>query len=523
MPNYIQYSTQIPSGSLKKGNAALGITNEVTGPTSTTGWYSGINPQSGSYVVYEVAASGDPDIYCPLNNTELLNLVKSKGATGGNTGSVAAALAWIATQDNLLAVNEIYPNIVTSGSVLMLDAGLVSSYPTTASTWYNISGVNKNLTLYNSPIFNPIGGITFDGVDDYAFNGDIKYSPFTYNVTFKGTSGYISRLQGYGWGVFISSNNVVAVWVDTDTSHRSTTTYISYTNSLVTNISVVFTGSAFSLYKNGTFLQTVSTPSSSVYSSTTSFYIGSDNGISGPFNGTVYSAQMYNRALSQVEILQNYYQAPIVTNGLVMALDAGNLVSYESGSTSTYSMTGSYTGSLNNGTGYSNINGGTWTFDGVDDFINLPINSAFNTPSVTFEVWANLQTINDRHILYLNWSGNALEVNSDRSVAMFNYSSGGQLGATTAANVFNWDNWAHFVGIYDDASQTLKTYVNGILLGTRTSTPSTIYSVGIHKISGTDYGGEVKGKISIVRHYNKALTDAEVSQNFNAQKTRFGL
>ena len=48
MPNYIKYSTTTPSGSLKKGNAALGITDEVTGPTSTTGWYSGINPPTGS-------------------------------------------------------------------------------------------------------------------------------------------------------------------------------------------------------------------------------------------------------------------------------------------------------------------------------------------------------------------------------------------------------------------------------------------------------------------------------------------
>jgi hypothetical protein len=115
MPNYIQYSTSIPSGSLKKGNAALGITDSVAGPTSNTGWYTGINPPTGSYTVYEVAASGDPDIYCPINSTELINLVQSKGATGGNTGSVAAALAWIATQNNLLATNEVYPNIVTSG------------------------------------------------------------------------------------------------------------------------------------------------------------------------------------------------------------------------------------------------------------------------------------------------------------------------------------------------------------------------------------------------------------------------
>ena len=66
-----------------------------------------------------------------------------------------------------------------------------------------------------------------------------------------------------------------------------------------------------------------------------------------------------------------------------------------------------------------------------------------------------------------------------------------------------------------------EAYNVGVLQGTRTSTPSTIYSVGIHKISGTDYGGEVKGNIAIVRHYNKALTAQEVAQNFTAQQNRF--
>jgi predicted glycoside hydrolase/deacetylase ChbG (UPF0249 family) len=43
----------------------------------------------------------------------------------------------------------------------------------------------------------------------------------------------------------------------------------------------------------------------------------------------------------------------------------------------------------------------------------------------------------------------------------------------------------------------------------------------VHKISGTNFGGEVKGNISIVRHYNKALSAQEVAQNFTAQQNRF--
>ena len=218
------------------------------------------------------------------------------------------------------------------------------------------------------------------------------------------------------------------------------------------------------------------------------------------------------------------YYGGIVTNGLILDLDAAKKDSYPTTGTAWNDISGNRNnGTLTNGPTFNSDNGGSIVFDGVDDFISLPINSIFNTPSVTVEIWANLQTIGDRHILYLNWQGLSFEVNSDRSVTMYNYSSAGQQGAQTSAGVFNWGDWAHFVGIYDDTSQTLKTYVNGVLLGTRTSTPSTIYSVGVHKISGTDYGGEVKGNIAIVRHYNRALSANEITQNYNATKGRFGL
>jgi hypothetical protein len=200
------------------------------------------------------------------------------------------------------------PLIVTDGLVMYLDAGNTKSYPGSGTTWTDISRNSNNETLVNSPTFNSANGgsIVFDGVDDYAINSNLKYSPFTYDVYFKGGSGYISRLFGYGWGLYVNTTNQLAVWVDTNTSHRSTTTYISYSSNLITNISISFANSAFSLYKNGTFLQTVSTPSSSVYSTTTQFCIGADTIASSLFTGNIYTAKMYNRGLSAQEIAQNY-------------------------------------------------------------------------------------------------------------------------------------------------------------------------------------------------------------------------
>ena len=143
MPNGVKYSTTTPSGSLRRDNVALGVNGNL-GPTANTGFYSMPAPASGKYIINKVAASGVPLFFAPQNDTELIQFARNEGATGADTGSAAAVLAWIATQPNLEAANFEYPNIVTDGLVLNLDAGFVGSYPTINTTWYDLSGNTHN-------------------------------------------------------------------------------------------------------------------------------------------------------------------------------------------------------------------------------------------------------------------------------------------------------------------------------------------------------------------------------------------
>ena len=184
MPNAIKYKAGNLTGSLQKGNVALGISGSL-GPTSTTGWYNGPNPVAGKYQIFETAISGDPEVYSPQDDAELIKFARWKGATGANTGSAAAVLAWIGTQTNLMAANFEYPNIVTDGLVLNLDAGFVGSYPTTASTCYDLSGYSNNGTLINGVTFNTSGGGCFrlDGVDD-RIDVPKTLNGFTYNIQY---------------------------------------------------------------------------------------------------------------------------------------------------------------------------------------------------------------------------------------------------------------------------------------------------------------------------------------------------
>jgi len=525
MPNYIQYSTSIPSGSLKKGNAALGITDSVAGPTSNTGWYTGINPPTGSYTVYEVSASGDPDIYCPINSTELINLVKSKGATGGNTGSVADALAWIATQPNLLATNEVYPNIVTSGSVLNLDAGFVGSYPTTASTWYDVSGNNNSGSLINGPTFNSLGYLNFDGIDDYVNCGNNSNLNFTTNFTIgawmnansvqasvdSGILGKITSNDAYsGYMLWFQSNKNVTLYIRGN--------YINSTFSLSSNtwyyVVGTYNGTTASLYINGVLNSSMSL-SISANAAASNFWVGQYEYTTGGrnFTGKIAMSQAYNRALTQAEILQNYYQAPIVTNGLVFAADAGNLVSYESGSTITYSLTGSASGSLVNGTGYSNINNGTWVFDGIDDYISIP---DINFTTATIDIWVYINAYGASGTVFVYQSNGGFEVWSDLS-GLIRYNKNPSVGLTSGSG-FTRNSWNNIVATSDGTVN--KLYLNNINIG---STNGGIFdnTNGDIRISGYN-SYMVNGRCPILKMYNRALSQEEVQQNFNAQKSRFG-
>ncbi len=150
MPFPIKYNSGNVTGSIIKGNVALAV-NDVLGPTSTTGWYDSPNFTQGTYQIVQTSASGDPEVFCPQNEAELVKFAKWKGGLSGITGSSTDALMWIGTQPSLLAINEIYPNIVTDSDILTLDAGFVGSYP--------VDPFQVNL-LYNNGVYTPGSGVS---------------------------------------------------------------------------------------------------------------------------------------------------------------------------------------------------------------------------------------------------------------------------------------------------------------------------------------------------------------------------
>jgi len=327
MPNGVKYSTTTPSGSLRRDNVALGVNGNL-GPTANTGFYSMPTPASGKYIINKVAVSGVPNFFAPQNDTELIQLARNEGATGANTGSAAAVLAWIATQANLEAANFEYEGIVTDGLVLNLDAGFVGSYPTINTTWYDISGNANNGTLTNGPTFNSAnsGSIVFDGVDDYVLRNAFVDAGSNFSVFAWVKPGAINIRNGivgnsYPYnsrqGFFLSTGtnyagttNTFFLSIGSDVAYRT-----AANNSITLNTwnyvggTVINGGEDIKLYVNGTetsyFGGVLS--SGTVTYSTNQLYIGARvDGNLEPFVGNIATSQIYNRVLSSTEILQNF-------------------------------------------------------------------------------------------------------------------------------------------------------------------------------------------------------------------------
>jgi hypothetical protein len=314
MQNVFISSSIVTSGSLVKGGTGFGVVEQNYGPTTAnTGFYNTIAPPANGYVFYQTKTQNGPIIKVANTDAELINYVR---LASGTTYSISGALQWAATQNNIAVANFDYPNIITSGSILYLDAGFVCSYPTTASTWYDISGNASNGTLTNGPTFSSSnsGSIVFDGVDDFAqCAGSFTLTSATFITWIKrnGNQGqYDGILFSRGTNTtgmnFFSSNQLGYHWNDAAATYNWASG-LTIPNLTWCMIAISVTSTSATAYLCQTSGITTSTNITSHASSVLNdIKIAQDDAGGRFFNGNIAISQLYNRALSTNEITQNF-------------------------------------------------------------------------------------------------------------------------------------------------------------------------------------------------------------------------
>ena len=221
----------------------------------------------------------------------------------------------------------------------------------------------------------------------------------------------------------------------------------------------------------------------------------------------------------------------IVTNGLVLALDAANNKSYLGSGVSWYDLSGNdNTGTLTNGPTFSTVNQGSIVFDGVNDYVinSSPTNIPVGSSSRTIQLWVYPKT-NTCPLVQLGTGGGG----NQGYYVMF-YNSSGTIylfsdGINSANNIsFSGTDlptlniWNHIT--FGNSGQNWFYYLNGVskLSGTFSVTLNTIgqkYIVGYRDDTPIT---PTNGNIAQTFVYNRTLSASEILQNYNATKSRFG-
>lgn len=207
------------------------------------------------------------------------------------------------------------PTIVTNGLVVLLNAADKNSYPGSGTVWTDLSGNNYTGTLVNSPTFNSNNGgsIVFNGTSHYITLSNTAFgtNPFSVDMWIKPNVSQAtnSTLIGVGtapgatnWQICFQSNILVMV---ANATAVGTTTYTAndvWTNFTMVRESTGTNGSKF--YINGVL--NVSFTMADNFTDTAGYRMGINRAGTVYYTGNIANAQIYNRALSATEVLQNY-------------------------------------------------------------------------------------------------------------------------------------------------------------------------------------------------------------------------
>jgi hypothetical protein len=216
---------------------------------------------------------------------------------------------------------------------------------------------------------------------------------------------------------------------------------------------------------------------------------------------------------------------PVVTTGLQLYLDAGNASSYSGSGTAWNDLSGnSRNGTLTNGPTYSATNGGSIVFDGSNDYVQC--SGSLTVTAATFVTWIKRNGSQGTY--------DGILFSRGTNTTGMNFYTSNQLGYhwNDSSSTYNWSSgltipdatWCMIAISVTSTSATAYLCQTG---GTTTATNTVNHSSSVLndiKLAVDDAAARYfNGNIAIAQLYNIALSAGEVSQNFEADRARFGV
>jgi hypothetical protein len=458
--------------------------------------------------------------------------------------------------------------------VIQLDAYESSSYPGTGTTVFDITG-GYDHTLIGAT-YTVLNGIkcfdctTGNNRVDYNLTGPLLpnsgYTYITWARLIPSNAGFRTVLYTKGPPKITpitipNGTNTLGYWA---TGFVSSGYDVSSSAGVWVQFAVVGTNTSQTFYINGS--QVGSTINEGA-GGTTHWGWGNNDTVAQPW-GHVANMYFYNRQLSLTEITQQYnYLAPRfveptptptststptvtptntttptptstpavpVTTNLRLYFDPSNSSSYSGTGTTVNDLSGNgLSGTMSN----VSFTDPYFSYNGSSSEISVPDNALLEPGSGdwTIEFWVNHSVISGASRILIgktdgggstDW-GYGLRTGPLGNTFM-EIGNGGATTVKTPETTLSINTWYQVVGVWTNvASNSLALYVNGSLIGSNshsfTSIKNTTSPLYIGSFNGGQFPQWLNGRMGVVRIYDKSLTGSEILQNFNADKSKYGL
>ena len=462
------------------------------------------------------------------------------------------------------------PSLVTSGLIIQLDAYENSSYSGSGTNVVNLQTPGTYDHTLTGADYVVLNGIKcFDcttGTDRVVVNGTgptlptSGYTYITWARLIPSTSGFRTLLYTNTTPInkitpitIPNGGSTLGYW---DTSFRSSGADVSSSAGIWVQWAVVGDNSSQTFYING-----------SQVGITIAFGAGGtphwgwgNNDLSGQPWGHVANMYLYNRQLSLSEITQQYnFLAPRfvevtptptstptvtptatpsvpVTTNLVLYYDPSNLSSYPGTGTTINDLS---VNGLNGSMSGITFTSPYFTYNGTSSQVLVADNALLEPGSGdwTMEVWVN-QSVSGGDVVLGKFDNGGLAADVSYSIRTTGTAYYAQIGSGlgSGSSLFvdstrytgTTNTWYQIVYVFKNGgTKTLETFVNGSSIGTVSHSLASVLNstnpLYIGSYNGGEYSQWFDGEIGITRLYSGALTSSDVLQNFNADKSKYGL
>ncbi|MGP8322149.1 MAG: LamG domain-containing protein, partial [Methanosarcinaceae archaeon] len=444
-----------------------------------------------------------------------------------------------------------------------LQKGLVGHWPLdkeslqSATTFADKTPYENVGTKYGSVL-------KFDGVDDYVNCGNdeslditnaITISAWVNLATLSPTGSYPSIVKKYtpassGYGMnYRRTENRFGMAVYDGTEHLVMTVADGCVVDTWYHVVGTWDGATMIMYVNGTTSGTPVAHDGSIVNDAGSLNVGTYGSSSQAFDGSIGDTRIYNRALSEAEILTLYEGGAVSETGLVAHYKFGDKAGATLTDETANNNDGTLTGFTSTAAGYGDTHDSGWntnatpnvfapdnmgqsgramSFDGASDYVNCGDDESLDiTEAITISAWVKTDDKTSfKGILCKEDSGgvyNYLIYVMDSSFRFQSYNGRVLFSATTGA-IISENTWYYVVGTFDESLGSLngKIYLDGELKGQYTYTsplPTNNANVSIGK-----YGtAEFNGSIADVRIYNRALEPEEITMLYEQYRPKLSV